>query len=138
MIKKEITSIIQSRKSVYPKEFNGEIIKDKDIIQLLEKCKSCTFSQNDSTMEIQNILPKVKEKTLNEIIKVTDFSESKKQNNENRFEKTSHIISICMKKILKLFQSGKKLPQLPWRYKIFGFHAQKVILEDIGVRQNIQ
>ena len=36
MIKKEITSIIQSRKSVYPNEFNGEIIRNEDIIQLLE------------------------------------------------------------------------------------------------------
>ena len=138
MIKKEITSIIQSSKSVYPKEFNGEIIKDKDIIQLLENANHAPSHKMTQPWRFKIFCQKSKKKLLNEIIKVTDFSESKKQNIENRFEKTSHIISICMKKILKLFQSGKKLPQLPWRYKIFGFHAQKVILEDIGVRQNIQ
>ena len=106
MIKKEITSIIQSRKSVYPKEFNGEIIKDKDIIQLLENANHAPSHKMTQPWRFKIFCQNSKKKLLNEI--------------------------------MKLFQSGKKLPQLLWRYKIFGFHAQKVRLEDIGARQNIQ
>ena len=42
-------------------------------------------------------------------MKVTDFSESKKQNIENRFEKTSHIISICMKKNIEIVPEWEEI-----------------------------
>ena len=102
MIKKEITSIIQSRKSVYPKEFNGEIIKDKDIFHLLENANHAPSHKMTQPWRFKIFCQNSKKKLLNEIMKVTDFSESKKQNIENRFEKTSHIISICMKKNIEI------------------------------------
>ena len=98
MIKKEIISIVQSRKSVYPKEFNGEMIKDKDIIQLLENANHAPSHKMTQPWRFKIFCQNSKKKLLNEIIKVTDFSEIKKQNIENRFKKTSHIITICMKK----------------------------------------
>ena len=109
MIKKEITSIIQSRKSVYPKEFNGEIIKDKDIIQLLENANHAPSHKMTQPWRFKIFCQNSKKKLLNEIMKVTDFSESKKQNIENRFEKTSHIISICMKKNIEIVPEWEEI-----------------------------
>ena len=109
MIKKEITSIIQSRKSVYPKEFNGEIIKDKDIIQLLENANHAPSHKMTQPWRFKIFCQNSKKKLLNEIMKVTDFSESKKQNIENRFEKTSHIIGICMKKNIEIVPEWEEI-----------------------------
>ena len=68
MIKKEITSIIQSRKSVYPKEFNGEIIKDKDIIQLLENANHAPSHKMTQPWRFKIFCQNSKKKLLNEII----------------------------------------------------------------------
>tara|TARA_B100001741_G_scaffold313779_1_gene321941 strand:+ start:4966 stop:5514 length:549 start_codon:yes stop_codon:yes gene_type:complete len=109
MIKKEITSIIQSRKSVYPNEFNGEIIRNEDIIQLLENANHAPSHKMTQPWRFKIFYQNSKKKLLKEIIKVNQFSEIKKNNLEKRFEKTSHIISICMKKNVEILPEWEEI-----------------------------
>ena len=98
MINKKISSIIQSRKSTYPNEFNGKIIEEDIIIQLLENANYAPTHKMTQPWRFKIFSYDSKKKLLDEIKRNKDFSENKKKKLENNFNKASHIICICMKK----------------------------------------
>ena len=98
MISKKISSIIQSRKSTYPNEFNGKIIEEDIILQLLENANHAPTHKMTQPWLFKIFCNDSKKKLLDEIILINEFSEIKKNKLENSFNKSSHIICICMKK----------------------------------------
>jgi len=98
MINKKISSIIQSRRSIYPNEFNGQLIKDDVIIQLLENANYAPTHKMTQPWKFKVFCNGSKKKLLDEILKNKEFTESRKKKLENSFNKSSHIICICMKK----------------------------------------
>ena len=98
MINKKISSIIQSRKSIYPNEFNGKIIKEDVIMQLLENANYAPTHKMTQPWRFKVFCNNSKKKLLDEIVKNKIVTENKKNKLENSFNKSSHIICICMKK----------------------------------------
>jgi len=98
MIDKKISSIIQSRKSIYPNEFNGKIIEEDIIVQLLENANYAPTHKMTQPWIFKIFCNDSKKKLLDEITRNKDLSENKKKKLENSFNKSSHIICICMKK----------------------------------------
>ena len=99
MINKKISEIIKSRKSIYPHQFNGEIISKEVIIQLIKNANYAPSHKMTQPWRFKIFLDNAKNKLLQEILKLNkDISENKKHKLEEKFEKSSHIICICMKK----------------------------------------
>mgnify|MGYP005733546377 CR=1 FL=1 len=98
MISKKISSIIQSRKSTYPNEFNGKIIEEDIILQLLENANHAPTHKMTQPWLFKIFCNNSKKKLLAEILSYEELSENKKKKLENSFNKSSHIICICMKK----------------------------------------
>ena len=99
MINKRITEIIKSRKSIYPHQFNGKIISKEVIIQLIENANYAPSHKMTQPWRFKIFLESAKNKLLQEILKLNkDISKNKKHKLEEKFDKSSHIICICMKK----------------------------------------
>ena len=98
MIHQKISSIIQSRRSIYPSAFNGEMIEEDIIIQLLENANHAPSHKMTQPWRFKIFCNDSKKKLLDEIIKKKDVSEIKKKKLEISFNKSSHIICICMKR----------------------------------------
>jgi len=99
MINKKISSIIQSRKSIYPNEFNGEQIEENVIVQLLENANYAPSHKMTQPWRFKIFCgDSSKKKLLKEIVKNSEVSVNKKNKLENNFNKSSHIICICLKK----------------------------------------
>ena len=99
MISKEISKAIKSRTSTYPNEFNGEIIEKKYIMELLENANYAPTHKMTQPWRFKIFFDNAKIKLLEAVIKInTDLSKSKRKNLEEKFEKSSHIICICLKK----------------------------------------
>ena len=109
MISKKISSIIQSRKSIYPNEFNGKIIEEDIIIQLLENANYAPTHKMTQPWIFKIFCINSKKKLLDEIISNNEFSENKKKKLENSFNKSSHIICICMKKHKNLLPEWEEI-----------------------------
>ena len=78
MINKKISSIIQSRKSIYPNEFNGKIIEEDVIIQLLENANCAPTHKMTQPWIFKIFCNDSKKKLLDEIIKNNEVTENKK------------------------------------------------------------
>ena len=98
MIKKEISSIIKSRQSIYPNEFNGKMIPEEVILDLLENANYAPSHKMTLPWIFKVFCGNSKIKLLKEIIKEKDIHEKKKEKLKDSFNKSSHIICICMKK----------------------------------------
>ncbi len=98
MIKKEISKIIQARNSFYPREFNGKIIEEDIIIQLLNNANFAPSHRMTQPWFFKIFCGKSKKILLNEILRLnTDFSNEKIENLKLNYDKSSHIICICIK-----------------------------------------
>ena len=109
MINKKISSIIQSRRSIYPNEFNGEIINEDIIIQLLENANYAPTHKLTQPWRFKVFSADSKKKLLDEIMKNEELSTIKKNKLENNFNKSSHIICICMKKNIDLLPEWEEI-----------------------------
>lgn len=99
MLNKYISKIIKLRQSVYPKDFNGQIIEEKTILELLENANYAPTHKMTQPWMFKIFSNSYKEKLLTEIIKINrKISEDKKKKITENFHKSSHIICICMKK----------------------------------------
>lgn len=98
MIKKEISKIIQSRNSLYPREFNGKEIKEDIIIQLLNNANYAPSHKMTQPWFFKIFCGDSKKTLLNEIISLNpDFSNEKIEKLKGNYDKSSHIICICIK-----------------------------------------
>ena len=79
MIHQKISSIIQSRRSIYPSAFNGEMIEEDIIIQLLENANHAPSHKMTQPWRFKIFCNDSKKKLLDEIIKKKDVSEIKKK-----------------------------------------------------------
>lgn len=94
------SKIIRSRKSVFPRQFNGSAIPSKIIYEILENANHApshrmtqpwffkVYSGNSKQILVKKILNNKK----------INFSEIAKEKLINNYKKTSHVICICMKK----------------------------------------
>ena len=98
MINKKISNIIQSRQSVYPSEFNGNMIKEDVIIELLKNANYAPTHKMTQPWLFKIFSRDSKKNLLEEILKNENINKNKKIKIEEKFNKSSHIICICMKK----------------------------------------
>ena len=98
MINKELSKAIKSRRSIFPKYFNGQLIEENTIIELLENANSAPSHKMTQPWYFKIFSHSAKEKLLQEIIKKnTAITENKIKKLREKFDKSSHIICICMK-----------------------------------------
>ena len=71
MIKKITSKIIQSRKSIFPKDFTGELIEKDVVMQLLENANYAPTHKLTQPWIFKIFSQKSKNLLLNEIIKIT-------------------------------------------------------------------
>ena len=90
MISKKISSIIQSRKSTYPNEFNGKIIEEDIILQLLENANHAPTHKMTQPWLFKIFCNDSKKKLLDEIVRINEFSENKKIKIEKQIEFDPH------------------------------------------------
>lgn len=97
MVDKAISNILRSRKSVFPKNFNGEHIDDEFIFQILENANYAPSHKLTQPWLFKIFCKSKKNKLKDEILKLNpQFSDLKKAKITSNFEKTSHVICICM------------------------------------------
>tara|TARA_B100001287_G_C22606518_1_gene493002 strand:- start:183 stop:734 length:552 start_codon:yes stop_codon:yes gene_type:complete len=109
MINKKISCIIQSRRSVYPNEFNGETIKEDTINQLLENANCAPTHKMTQPWRFKIFCNGSKKKLLDEIITNKLVNDNKKNKLLNSFNKSSHIICICMQKNKELLPEWEEI-----------------------------
>ena len=99
MIDKAISKIIKSRRTTYPKDFNGARIKKEVIEAILENANQAPSHRMTQPWFFKIFTNGKKNDLANAIIKLSINSGDpfKKKLFEN-FEKTSHIIVICFKR----------------------------------------
>ena len=110
MINKEISQLIKSRKSIYPNEFNGSEIDKEVIIELLQNANHAPTHKLTQPWVFKIFSSNSKTKLLNEIFKInTEMDELKKNQLSQNFQKSSHIICICMKENSKLLPEWEEI-----------------------------
>ena len=98
MIKKEISKIIQGRKSFYPREFNGKVIGEDVIIQLLKNANFAPSHKMTQPWFFKIFCGDSKKILIDEIIRLnSNFSKEKIEKLKVNYDKSSHIICICVK-----------------------------------------
>tara|TARA_B100000900_G_scaffold116848_1_gene98401 strand:+ start:5165 stop:5716 length:552 start_codon:yes stop_codon:yes gene_type:complete len=97
MLNKEVSNIIQERKSIYPNEFNGKKISDNIILELLNNANFAPTHKMTQPWFFKVYSDNSKLDLLKEIFIVNDMTDDRKKNLENNFDKSSHIICICVK-----------------------------------------
>ena len=99
MINKLNSNIIQSRRSTYPRDFNGNRIKDSVIKEILENANHAPSHRMTQPWFFKIFCDHKKTSLANAIINTNPHSsESFKKKLFENFEQTSHLICICMKR----------------------------------------
>jgi nitroreductase len=98
MIKEEISLIIKSRQSIYPNQFNGRIIPEDVILELLENANHAPSHKMTQPWIFKVFCGDSKNKLLTEILKEKETHEKKNEKLKDNFNRSSHIICVCMKK----------------------------------------
>ena len=102
MLDKKISNIIRSRKSVYPKDFNGKKISKNIVLQILKNANTAPSHKLTQPWFYKVFSGKSKIRLAEEITKQnntnsTQFYDSLIQ----KFTNTSHVICICMRRDIK-------------------------------------
>ena len=104
-----VNDLIKNRRSIYPRQFNKIEISD-DIIQLLlENANFAPTHKLTQPWRFKVFSADSKKKLLDEIMKNEQLSKIKKNKLENNFNKSSHIICICMKKNIDLLPEWEEI-----------------------------
>tara|TARA_B100000575_G_scaffold141789_1_gene113095 strand:- start:19 stop:573 length:555 start_codon:yes stop_codon:yes gene_type:complete len=99
MIDQEVSNILKSRRSIYPRDFTGELISKETILEILENANHAPTHKITQPWIFKIFCKNSKPELLNEILKInSNFSDLKKLKLKDNFNKSSHIICICMKK----------------------------------------
>jgi nitroreductase len=98
-----ITNIIQTRRSVYPEQYNDKIIPDAEIMQMLENSNFAPTHKltqpwrfkiisSDKKIELGNILAEWSKNNSEQ------FSDTQFRKIIGKTVKSSHIIAVCMQR----------------------------------------
>tara|TARA_B100000963_G_scaffold180531_1_gene156870 strand:+ start:1105 stop:1656 length:552 start_codon:yes stop_codon:yes gene_type:complete len=99
MIDKKISKIIKARRTTYPRNFNGAKIKREVIEEILENANHAPSHRMTQPWFFKVFTDEKKNDLANAIIKLnSNYSDSFKKKMFEKFEKTSHIIVICLKR----------------------------------------
>ena len=99
MINKNISNIIRSRKSIYPKDFNGQEIKKSIILEILKNANTAPTHRLTQPWFYKVFSGNSKMKLAEEITNYVNLdSEKLRHNFIEKFSKTSHVICICMRR----------------------------------------
>tara|TARA_B100001250_G_scaffold398391_1_gene406550 strand:+ start:922 stop:1470 length:549 start_codon:yes stop_codon:yes gene_type:complete len=94
------SKIIRSRKSIFPRQFNGLEITEEVIHEILENANYAPSHRMTQPWFFKVFSGKSKQILVNEILNNNDinFNELAKEKLIINFKKTSHVICICMKR----------------------------------------
>lgn len=99
MIDQEVSNILKSRRSIYPRDFTGELISKETILEILENANHAPTHKITQPWIFKIFCKNSKTELLNKILKINpNFSDLKKLKLTDNFNNSSHIICICMKK----------------------------------------
>ena len=100
MIDKEISTIINKRKSIFPFQFNGEKIKKKYILELLKNANTAPSHKLTQPWFFKVFSKSSKTSLAKELIKQNKLIQNTQKEDKLhlKFQKSSHIICICMRR----------------------------------------
>ena len=100
MFVENLNNVIRNRKSIYPSQYNGKEIPLKLIKSLLENANTAPTHKLTQPWLFNVFAGESKTYLLDEIILINkdSINEKKKKILKEKFEKTSHIICICMQR----------------------------------------
>jgi len=97
MINKINSEILRSRRTTYPRYFNGDRIKDSVVTEILENANYAPSHRMTQPWFFKIFCDDNKKNLAKAIVNVKSNTSFEKKIYEN-FEKTSHIICVCMKR----------------------------------------
>ena len=107
MLDTQVSNIIKKRKSIYPKQFNGKQIPKKIVIELLENANTAPTHKMTQPWFFKVFSNKSKMQLANELIKIQKITSPEiKTKLYTKFELTSYIICICMRR-----SEGAEIPE---------------------------
>tara|TARA_B100000965_G_C19574110_1_gene750512 strand:+ start:1245 stop:1802 length:558 start_codon:yes stop_codon:yes gene_type:complete len=99
MIKEQISNIIRARKSVYPRDFNGKSINKKTVLEILKNANTAPSHKLTQPWFYKVFLGGSKIKLAKAMYScINTESIQLYENIINRFNKTSHVICVCMRR----------------------------------------
>ena len=99
MINKEISKIIQKRRSIFPHQFNGQKINKEIVLQLLKNANTAPTHRLTQPWFFKVFSGNSKQKLADELIHSnTSSSELFKNKITTNFKLSSHIICVCMRR----------------------------------------
>tara|TARA_B100001250_G_C19419606_1_gene622639 strand:+ start:127 stop:684 length:558 start_codon:yes stop_codon:yes gene_type:complete len=99
MLDKNLSINIKKRRSIFPSQFNGEIIDKETILELLQNANTAPTHKLTQPWVFKVFAGEAKNKLANELIKIHNptsilFNEKI----QTKFQLSSHIICVCMRR----------------------------------------
>ena len=102
MLDKNISNIIRARKSIYPKDFNGQKINKNIVLDILKNANTAPSHKLTQPWFYKVYSGRSKMRLAEEIINQTNIKSIQLRDNlVQKFTKTSHVICICMRRDIK-------------------------------------
>ena len=100
MLDKNVIQIIKSRKSIYPSQFSGKILDNSIISELIDISNYAPSHKMTQPWVYRVFTSKTKDKLLNYILNISseNFRKHQVDKMKVKFQLTSHIICICMRR----------------------------------------
>ena len=100
MLDKSVIEIIKSRKSTYPIQFSGKILENSIISELIDISNYAPSHKMTQPWFYRVFTSKTKDKLLNHILNINseNFRKHQVDKMKIKFQLTSHIICICMRR----------------------------------------
>ncbi len=110
MINKENSKIIKSRRTTYPRDFNGDRIKNSVVKEILENANYAPSHRMTQPWFFKIFCDEKKNNLAKAIVNINpNASESFKKKIFENFEKTSHVICVCMKRHEKIVPEWEEI-----------------------------
>ena len=100
MINNRISKIIKARKSIFPSQFNGKEIEQETILKLLKNANTAPSHKLTQPWFFKIFSRSSKQRLAKELIRQNQLKKHKGKEEKLlfKFEKSSHIICICMRR----------------------------------------
>ena len=99
MLDTQVLNIIKGRRSTYPVQFTGEKIPKKFVMELLKNANTAPTHKMTQPWFFKVFSDTSKKYLANELIQIQNITNNElKEKLYNKFERTSHIICICMRR----------------------------------------